>query len=616
MSAAPRPESAAAAAIDLERVGVAAAVLDYSHAADRLARLAEPTDALDDPWLVQELAATVIVIDLNQLAAAALGAEPEALRSGHLFPLIEMTSGMLDSFKAQFHQIVDGSLTSRTELRSADGNKLTLVDWRSADESYRRVVLTLRDISATRIAAERWTRVSVQMHRLGEATSTIARRLDDAEVRREAVSRVCHVLECDQAALLMVDPDRPAIEDVVRIDHTGGAPLPEPTWEEFRSSIGGQALETGATSVINDVTAGDLCGTGSAIATPLVADQQVGVVIGMRKGAGRPFTDADVAAIELLAAAAARSMENARTYEWISEESAALAEAKGEIKSASDHLATAQAQKLEAIGELAAGITHEINTPIQFIGDNAQFLAEVAPAIADFHRKALELADAASGFPELEGLGAAVLGAADIADLSFTDSEASDALAQIRGGVGRVAQIVRPMNDFAHKGGDSKTPIDLNATVETTVAVARNEWKYHSEIALDLDDGLPLVPALADPLEQAILVIIINAAQAIEDAVGDSGHKGTIAISTSQRGDMAQIKITDSGGGIAPEIQNRIFDPFFTTREVGRGSGQGLTICRTAIVDQHGGTLEFETEPGVGTTFIASLPLHMEEDYA
>jgi signal transduction histidine kinase len=287
--------------------------------------------------------------------------------------------------------------------------------------------------------------------------------------------------------------------------------------------------------------------------------------------------------------------------------------------SAYDQLAMAQAQllqaqKLEAIGELASGIAHEINTPIQFIGDNAQFLADVAPEVASFHREAVKLAELAADVPGLTAPAAAVLEAADAADLSSTDEEVSDALAQIREGVERVAGIVRAMKDFAHQGGDTKTPIDLNATVETTIAVARNEWKYHCEVGLDLDDGLPGVPALAGPLKQAILVIVINAAQAVQDAVGDSGRKGTIAISTSQQGDNAVLKITDSGLGIPEKIRDRVFDPFFTTKEVGRGSGQGLTICRSAIVDQHGGTLEFETEPGVGTTFIIKLPLHIEED--
>jgi signal transduction histidine kinase len=428
------------------------------------------------------------------------------------------------------------------------------------------------------------------------------------------VSQVCHVLECDRAALVTVDPDDREIQDFISVGPSGATPFTEPTWSEFQAGIGARALGTGTTTT----NGAREC----VIATPLNADHQhSSVLIGYRDGTERPFTDADEAAIELLAGSAARASENARLYEVISEESTELAGAKGEIKAAFDELATAQAhllqaQKLEAIGELASGIAHEINTPIQFIGDNAQFLTVVAPDIAEFHREALKLAEMAADTPDLAEPVASVLKAADTADLSSTDEEIDDALAEIREGVARIAEIVRAMKDFAHQGGDSKTPIDLNATIETTIAVARNEWKYHCEVALDLDDGLPSVPALAGPLKQAILVIVVNAAQAVQEAVGDSGRKGTIAISTSQRGDSAVLKITDSGLGIPEKIRDRIFDPFFTTKEVGRGSGQGLTICRSAIVEQHGGTLDFETEPGVGTTFIITLPLHIEEETA
>ncbi len=623
MSAAPPTESALATRVDLELVGVAAAVLDYSDAAKRLSHLSDPLEALDDPWVVHELAASVTVVAMNRRAAAALGIPPGSRCPAPVLSMFDISAGMLDSFKAQFVAMLDDSLTSQTEQLLPD-QRLVLVDWKAADVSYRHVVVTLRDVTATRLAAERWNLVSAQMGRLGTATSTIARRLDTGEVRREAVSQVCHVLECDRAALVTVDPDAGELEDFVMVGPSGATPYTAPTWSEFQASIGGRALDRGATITTNvpQPGAGSVGGAGEcAIATPLNADGHSSVVIGYRTGGGRPFSDADVAAIELLAGSAARACENARLYEWISGESAELATAKSEIKSAYDQLATAQAhllqaQKLEAIGELASGIAHEINTPIQFIGDNAQFLTEVSPDIARFHRAALTLAERAQGVPGLDEPVTAVLQAADAADLSFTDEEIADALAQIREGVTRVAGIVRAMKDFAHQGGDTKTPIDLNATIETTIAVARNEWKYHCDVALDLDDGLPSVPALAGALKQAILVIVVNAAQAVQDAVGDSGQKGTIAISTAQRGDTAVVKITDSGVGIPPEIQERIFDPFFTTKEVGRGSGQGLTICRSAIVDQHGGTLDFETEPGVGTTFIITLPLHIEEDIA
>lgn len=621
MSAAPQTESVLATRIDLEQVGVATAVLDYSPAADRLSRLSEPLAALEDPWVVHELAAAVSVLGMNRRAAEALGIDRDVTCPAPVFSVFDGDAGTLDGFRSQFLEMVAGSLTAQTEHHTAD-QRIILVDWRAGDASYRHVVVTLRDVTAVRVAAQRSSLVSAQMSRLGTATSTIARRLDTSQVRHETAVQVCHVLECDQAALVTVDPDDRAIHDFVLVE-PGKPSVPAlPTWSEFREGIGGLALEDGATVVHNATLEPDAPTepTQSVIATPLNADHRhLGIVIGIRSGAGRPFTDADVAAIELLAGAAARASENAALYEWISQESSELAAAKADIQSAYDQLAVAQAQllqaqKLEAIGELASGIAHEINTPIQFIGDNAQFLADIAPEVARFHQAALALADAAADIDELAEPVKDVVETARAVDLSFADEETADALAQIREGVERVAGIVRAMKDFAHQGGDTKTPIDLNATIETTIAVARNEWKYHSEVAFDLDDGLPSVPALAGPLKQALLVLIINAAQAVQDAVGESGRMGTIAVSTSQRGDNAVVKITDSGLGIPDTVRDRIFDPFFTTKEVGRGSGQGLTICRSVIVDQHGGTLQFETEQGVGTTFIVSLPLNIGED--
>lgn len=630
MSAAPPTESATATVVGLELVGVAAAVLDYSDAAERLGRLSDPFDSLEDRWVVHDLASRVTVLGMNRRAGIALGIAPGTPLPGQVFSVFEATSGMLESFRAQFFEMLGGSLASQTEQRLSD-RRIILVDWKAADTSYRNVVVTLRDVTAARDAAARWDLVSAQMGRLGRATNTIARRLDMFEVRRETVSQVCRVLECDGAALVTVDRDTEEIEDFVAVAASDDMELHAPTFSEFQSGVGGGVLEHGATMTSNGVHRSERTRSGmhacslasgavSAIATPLSADHEhASVVIGIRSGTDRPFNDADVAAIELLAGSAARATENARLYEWISEECAELSVAKRKITSAYDRLATAQAQllqaqKLEAVGELASGIAHEINTPIQFIGDNAQLLSDVTPEVARFHREALKLAELARNVPDLEESATAVTAAAGAADVSFTDEEIADALGQIREGVARVAEIVRAMKDFAHQGRDTKTPLDLNATIETTIAVARNEWKYHCEVELDLDDGLPPVPALAGPLKQAILVIVINAAQAVQDAVADSGRKGTIAISTSQRGNDAVVKITDSGLGVPEEIRDRIFDPFFTTKEVGRGSGQGLTICRSAIVDEHGGTLEFETEEGVGTTFIVSLPLHIGEE--
>jgi signal transduction histidine kinase len=166
------------------------------------------------------------------------------------------------------------------------------------------------------------------------------------------------------------------------------------------------------------------------------------------------------------------------------------------------------------------------------------------------------------------------------------------------------------MKDFSHPGSTEKELVDINHGIESTVTVARNEWKYVADVHLQLDPDLPSVPCLASEFNQVILNLLINAAHAIQDTLNDGGSKGTITVSTAQAGEWAEIRVSDSGTGIPPQIAQRIFEPFFTTKEVGRGTGQGLAIARSVIVEKHGGTIDFETEVGRGTTFIIRLPLN------
>ncbi len=176
-------------------------------------------------------------------------------------------------------------------------------------------------------------------------------------------------------------------------------------------------------------------------------------------------------------------------------------------------------------------------------------------------------------------------------------------------GVDRVTSIVRAMKEFAHPGTEEKTAIDINNAIESTITIARNEWKYVAEMKTDFDPDLELVLCLAGEFNQAILNMIVNAAHAIADVVNEgSEEKGVITISTSMDGDWAEIRVNDTGSGIPEEIRSRIFDPFFTTKEVGEGSGQGLAIAHNVIVEKHGGTITCETEVGKGTTFIIRLP--------
>ena len=268
------------------------------------------------------------------------------------------------------------------------------------------------------------------------------------------------------------------------------------------------------------------------------------------------------------------------------------------------------AQKLESIGQLAAGIAHEINTPTQYIGDNTRFVRDACGdlfKLADVQTKLLAAARAGAVPPELL---ADVEAAAQAADMEYLAAEIPRALDQSLEGVERVTGIVRAMKDFSHPGSTEKTPTQLNKAIESTVTVCRSEWKYVADLVTEFDPELPAVPVLPGEFNQIILNLVVNAAHAIADVVGDGGKgKGVITLTTRRDGDWAEVRIKDSGTGIPEAAREKMFTPFFTTKGVGKGTGQGLAIARSVVVDKHGGTIHFETETGKGTTFVIRLPL-------
>jgi signal transduction histidine kinase len=271
----------------------------------------------------------------------------------------------------------------------------------------------------------------------------------------------------------------------------------------------------------------------------------------------------------------------------------------------------AQAQKLESIGQLAAGIAHEINTPIQYVGDNTVFLRD---SVADYRRclDALQgILDRAKGGALDEAAIAEAEGILAAADLDYLSEEIPKAIEQTLDGVSRVARIVRAMKEFSHPGSEEKAAADLNRLIENTITVARNEWKYVADLVTDFDPSLPPVPCLIGEFNQVVLNLLVNAAHAVADRAGGgpAPHKGTITVSTRSAGEWAEVRVRDTGTGIPEAIRVKVFDPFFTTKPVGKGTGQGLAIAHAVIVKKHGGELTFETEVGVGTTFILRLPL-------
>lgn len=268
------------------------------------------------------------------------------------------------------------------------------------------------------------------------------------------------------------------------------------------------------------------------------------------------------------------------------------------------------AQKLESIGQLAAGIAHEINTPMQYINDNTCFLQESFCKLNQLLEDYKTLFTAAKENTLTSKITSQVETTINTVNVDYLTKEIPTAIEQTLEGIKHVTKIIRSMKDFSHPGAEEKVLVDLNKAIESTITVARNEWKYVAEMQTHLDPQLPPVPCLANEINQVILNLIINAAHAIEDVVGkNSGKKGTIIITTQHSAEYVEILIQDTGKGIPETIRDRIFDPFFTTKPVGKGTGQGLAITHSVIVDKHNGTVNFKTQEGQGTTFIIRLPI-------
>jgi signal transduction histidine kinase len=269
-----------------------------------------------------------------------------------------------------------------------------------------------------------------------------------------------------------------------------------------------------------------------------------------------------------------------------------------------------QGQKLESIGQLAAGIAHEINTPIQYVGDNTSFLKESWDLIASLLTSAQKLRDEvtpgivpASTLEDFDRCSKA-------ADVDYLSRDIPRAIEQTMEGVQRVSRIVSAMKEFSHPGTQEKRPIDLNKAIETTVTISRNEWKYIANVQTQLAPNLPPVPCLAGEISQVLLNLVVNAAHAIAEVTSkEGGGLGTITISTRAQGDSVEISVADTGAGVPEHVRERVFDPFFTTKAVGKGTGQGLMLAHVVVVKKHGGRIWFDSEVGKGTTFYVRLPL-------
>jgi signal transduction histidine kinase len=353
----------------------------------------------------------------------------------------------------------------------------------------------------------------------------------------------------------------------------------------------------------------------SVLCLPIVhQERMIGAVYLENNLMADAFTVDRLEALGILLAQLAISIENALMFSRLEE---LVAARTGELTRANQQLreqAEAReqmesqlrlAQKLQAVGQLAAGVAHEINTPMQYIGDSVAFLKDAVEGLlglVDSYRASI---DPATGRIDTGAVGLAD----DSFDLPFLRSHAPDACTRAIDGVARVSAIVAAMKAFSHPDHREQQPTALNTALENTLVVARNEYRDIADVVTEFGD-LPSVMCHVGELNQVFLNLIINAAHAIDDVVKHTGGRGTISITTTVEDDTAVIAIADTGGGIPDAIRDRVFDPFFTTKDVGRGTGQGLALARTAIVDRHGGTISFETRPGEGTTFYVRLPIH------
>ncbi|PQO45508.1 sensor histidine kinase [Blastopirellula marina] len=270
----------------------------------------------------------------------------------------------------------------------------------------------------------------------------------------------------------------------------------------------------------------------------------------------------------------------------------------------------AQSHKLESVGQLAAGIAHEINTPTQYVSDNIRFLKDAFQDIDGVLGQCLNLLETARSGQIGPQQITLVDEAIQQADIEYLRGEIPLAIDQSLSGVEQVSKIVRAMKDFSHPGCQTKSRIHLKDAIETTISVSRNEWKYVAQVETQFDETLDEVSCMPGELNQVLLNLIVNASHAIADTLtGDANERGTITIGTRRTGDFAEIFIKDSGAGIPESVRRRIFDPFFTTKPVGKGTGQGLAISYSVVVEKHGGEIDFVTEEGEGTTFFVRLPM-------
>ncbi len=269
-----------------------------------------------------------------------------------------------------------------------------------------------------------------------------------------------------------------------------------------------------------------------------------------------------------------------------------------------------QSQKLESIGQLAAGVAHEINTPLQSVSFNIQFLSETTHSVLDILQSVEEKIEHAVSLDDLSAAKEDLKHLLMNKDIASNCEEIPEAIDESSQALNRVLEILRAMKEYSHPGDDVNDAHDINHAIQTSVTVTKNRWRQHASLELQLDESIPHAACNIGTLNQVLVNFIVNAVDAIEERHGEESlYQGKLGIKSYQDQSDIVIEIADNGCGIPKHIQQRIYDPFFTTKDIGKGTGQGLSYCHNAIVTQHNGKLEVESVDGVGTKFVISIPI-------
>jgi signal transduction histidine kinase len=420
--------------------------------------------------------------------------------------------------------------------------------------------------------------------RFFEATRTIFATRDLEQLPQAIVEAAIRVMSADAVSLMLPRPD-----GSLALAHASGLPpevVPR-TRIELGEGIAGRVAQSKQPVILQGQTPDGHGRVRTSIVYPLVsAGRLLGVVTFNRSAAEPPFGAPDLESAAILASQIMLALESARLTRQ-----------------------STLSEKLAAVGQLAAGIAHEINTPVQFVGDSVQFVRGAMEDLARLLERHRALRDlVAAGQPVPPELLAEITGIEEEIELDFLSTEVPRALDRSVEGVRRVAEIVQAVKAFGRAETREKVLTDVNQLLSTSAVVARPEYRHIADLKTELGQ-LPQLLCHPGDLNQVFLNLVVNAAHAIADLQKRNPGRGTITVRSSLVDGHVLVGISDTGCGIPAAIGDKIFDPFFTTKDVGKGTGLGLSIARTLVVDKHGGSLTYETEAEKGTTFWVRLPL-------